>query len=98
LTTKYEDGSYESEYRLFVELKDKETNGLYYFDFGPEFVLREAILGSRCPLDLHDVAAEIQDPRMPVELLQARPAFDSFRIVRQQQVLPMTVRSRASSG
>lgn len=92
LKTKYSDWSYESEYRVFAQLKDKDANGLYYFEFGPEFVLREVILGARCPLAPRDIAQEIENPPEPVEVLKARPAFDSFQIVRQEQVEPVIVR------
>jgi hypothetical protein len=91
LKTKYKDWSYENEYRVFTNLKDEAANGLYYFEFGPEFVLREVILGSRCQLKLSDVTAEIKNPPSPVEVFKARPAFDSFQIVRDESVLPITV-------
>jgi len=78
-------------------LKDKEADGLYYFNFGPEFLLREVILGSRCQLRPRDFAAEIKNPPVPVEVFKARPAFDSFGIIRQQRVQPITVNGSGSS-
>jgi hypothetical protein len=91
LTTKYSDWSYEREYRVFAELKDKEPNGLYYLDFGPNLVLREVVLGSRCELVPQAIADEIRNPDASVEVVKARPAFDSFRIVRQQRVPVVTI-------
>jgi hypothetical protein len=64
---------------------------LYYFDFGPEFVLREVILGARCPLESRNLAQEIKNPPEPVEIFKSRPAFDSFQIVRQEQPSTITV-------
>jgi hypothetical protein len=98
LRTKYSDWSYESEYRVFVELKDKEANGLYYLDFGPEFILREVILGARCPLQPRDLAKEIKNPPESVEVFKARPAFDSFQIVREEKVEPTIVNPIRFSG
>lgn len=89
LATKYSDWSYEREYRLFAELKDQE-NGLYYLDFSADLVLREVILGARCKLEPKVIAREIRTPAARIEIIKARPAFDSFRVVRQLQV-PVTV-------
>jgi hypothetical protein len=85
LTTKYKDWSYENECRVFTDLKDKEADDLYYYDFGPDFVLREMILGSRCPLELNKMAGAIKDRPQSVEMFKVRPAFDSFRIVRDEE-------------
>lgn len=93
LTTKFRDWAYEREYRLFAELKDRDPNGLYYLEFGPAIVLREVIIGSRCSLDVNAIGGEIKDPPQSVEVFKVRPAFDSFRIVRQQQVKPLIVES-----
>lgn len=86
LRTKYQEWAYEREYRVFAELKDRSPNGLYYVDFGPDLTLREVILGSRCELTLPSVAAAIKEPEKAVEIFKARPAFSSFRIVRQNNV------------
>jgi hypothetical protein len=86
LTTKYQHWSYEHEYRLFTDLKDRDPDGNYYFDFGPDLVLREVLLGARCKRSPQSVAAEIKNPSQPVEVFKAQPASDSFRIVRDDAV------------
>jgi hypothetical protein len=91
LTTKYQAWSYEREYRLFTEIKDRDPDGRYYFDFGPDLILREVILGARCELNLHSVASEIKSPPQRVEVFKARPAVDSFRIVRDSGIPGITI-------
>jgi Protein of unknown function (DUF2971) len=91
LTTKYVDWSYEHEYRLFTDLRDREPDGNYYFDFGPDVRLREVILGARCGLTPKLMASEIKNSPASVEIFKARPAFDSFRIVRDESVPAVTV-------
>ena len=93
LATKYLDWSYEREYRLLAELKDRE-NDLYYVDFGPDLVLREVILGSRCKLKLQELADMIRKADGRVDIVKARPAFDLFRIVGDPEVPVITVQSR----
>jgi hypothetical protein len=91
LRTKYQDWSYEHEYRLFTDLRDRDPDGNYYFDFGPDVVLREVILGARCELTSQSVASEIKNSPASVEVFKARPAFDSFRIVRDENVSSVVV-------
>ena len=97
LTTKYKGWSYEQEYRVFAELKDQQTNGLYYFDFGPELMLREVILGARCKLSVGSVAKAVGKPPHSVQVFKARPAFDSFQIVRQKRVTPLNIKAASAS-
>lgn len=85
LATKFKDWSYEREYRVFAGLKERE-NDKYYLDFGPDLVLREVILGSRCTLNSQDVAKAVRKPAARVKIIKARAAFDSFRIIRQRKV------------
>lgn len=91
LTTKYLDWSYEHEYRLFAELKDRDPDGRYYVDFGPDLVLREIILGARCSLAPESVGAAIENPPQSIEIFTARPAFDSFQMVRNRSVPEMKI-------
>jgi hypothetical protein len=91
LTTKYQDWSYEREYRLFSEIKDRDPDGRYYLDFGPDLILREVIIGARCKLSLQSIASEIKNPPRSVEVFKARPAFDSFRIVRDSAIPGITI-------
>jgi hypothetical protein len=85
LTTKFKDWAYEREWRFFAGLNDREPeNGLYFLKFEPHFTLREVILGHRCSANVEQLAKLIGRPRKSVELFHARPAFQSFRIVRRR--------------
>ena len=85
LTTKFRDWEYEREWRCFAGLSDRDPeNGLYFLDFEPHFTLREVILGHRCSGNVEQLAKLIGRPRKSVELFHARPAFQSFRIVRKK--------------
>ena len=82
LRTKFYDWKYEDEMRVFVEL-DHETreSGLYFYDFGPEFQLREVILGPKCELPLESVRVLVSGFKPTVTVLKSRIAFSSFRVV-----------------
>ena len=85
LTTQLRDWEYEREWRCFAGLSDRDPeNGLYFLDFEPHFTLREVILGHRCSGNVEQLAKLIGRPRKSVELFHARPAFQSFRIVRKK--------------
>lgn len=95
LTTKYKQWEYEDEYRVFAGLDEKdETTGLYYVDFGPTFMLREIIVGTRCKKPVGELAKLVRASGKvlePVIVLKARPAFRTFSIVCQKLVKPITV-------
>lgn len=95
LSTKYQEWSYEREYRVFAELKDQE-NGLYYPEFSDDIVLREVILGCRCKLDPKAVAQQVKPSEGRVRVIKARPAFDSFKIVRQQRGPVVVIEPRSA--
>ncbi|AYQ44256.1 MULTISPECIES: DUF2971 domain-containing protein [Burkholderia cepacia complex] len=85
LITKYRDWSYEREWRIFAPLSaDNHESGLYFVNLDPCFQIREVILGCRCPITPKSFAAAIQAPTSEIEIFRARPAFNSFKIVRQQ--------------
>ena len=87
LTTKFKDWSYEREWRLFARLDQRAAeDGKYYLNFEPHIKLREVILGARCGASVQTVAGAVQPMDARVEVFKARAAFDSFRIVRQNNV------------
>jgi Protein of unknown function (DUF2971) len=87
LTTKFKDWEYEREWRLFASLSDREpVDGKYYLNFEPHITLREVILGSRCEAAPEDFAKQVIPSTARVEVFKAKPAFNSFRIVRQKAV------------
>jgi hypothetical protein len=83
LYTKFAHWSYEDEYRLYVSLNDQE-NGLYFVPFSDELTLRQVIVGSESPLTRTDVSGALGALASTVEQFKARPAFKSFKIVRQK--------------
>ncbi|WP_157687193.1 DUF2971 domain-containing protein [Burkholderia lata] len=97
LTTKFKDWEYEREWRIFASLKNREAqSGLYYLNFAPHFMLREVILGARCPATPEELAGHVKSGSACVEIFKARPAFQSFRIVRQKQIPIITVTSQTT--
>lgn len=97
LTTKFRDWSYEKEWRMFCDLQTRDSeDGKYYLNFEPHIMLREVILGSRCSASPRDVAAKVIASRVGVEVFKARPAFQSFRIVRQRDEPSVFVEPKTS--
>ena len=82
LRTKFFDWKYEEEYRLFVELDiDLREEGLFFADFDDDLVLREVILGPRCSLPIDRVRSLVREYDPAVEVIKARIAFSTFRVV-----------------
>jgi hypothetical protein len=86
LHTKSTDWSYEREYRVIADLKEREANGFYFVDFGPQLTLREVIVGARNATPIGQVAKLLKGLSHPVQVLKARTAFQEFAIVRNHAV------------
>ena len=92
VTTKYSQWAYEEEWRLFGELRDPDPkNGDYYLNFGPELALREIIVGSGCKSSVGSFRKLVGDVEQSVTIIKARPAFETFTMVKQQRVSPIVV-------
>jgi hypothetical protein len=92
LNTKYAQWAYEEEWRLLLKLEDKDPiNGEYYINFGPELVLRDIILGSRCKASVGSFRNLVGQVDQSVTIIRARPAFESFTIVQQKAVTPIVI-------
>jgi hypothetical protein len=95
ITTKYAQWAYEEEWRLFSKLTDPDpTNGEYYLDFGPDMTLREIIVGARCQNSVGSFKKLIGVVEQSVKIIKARPAFETFTMVRQKNVVPIIVPSK----
>ena len=82
LTTKFEDWHYESEYRIFVNLSEKDSyTGLYFKDFGKDLELREVIIGARCKTSRTKIKAYLKSYTPKVKIISARLAFRTFRVI-----------------
>lgn len=92
VTTKYEQWAYEEEWRLFAKLEEPDQiNGEYYLNFGPSLALREIIVGARCMCSVGSFKKLVGDVEQSVEIFKARPAFETFTMVRQKKVSPIVV-------
>lgn len=82
--SKAADWAYENEVRMDCSL-DNEENGLFFFPFGDDLLLKEVIVGHRCPMTRDEVLKALGDLAPKVELTKARLAFNTFKIVRQRR-------------
>jgi Protein of unknown function (DUF2971) len=94
--TKATDWSYEREYRVESELKDKDPiTGLYYVDFGTQVMLREIIIGHRCTWTAATVRPMLRTVVESVRIRKARPALGKFEMVEDKQVKAVTVKPKS---
>ncbi len=84
LSTKFSHWRYEQEYRVFISLEDKVA-GYYFKEFSNELVLRQVIVGAMSDISRTDIDQALGDMRAGVEVFKARPAFRTFRIVKQRK-------------
>lgn len=85
MTTKYEGWKYEDEVRLIVSLQEAERDtGMYFYNFGPELVLREVIVGARSSLSKEAIQSSLLAEDRQARILKARLAFRTFSVVKQR--------------
>lgn len=86
LSTKYSHWRYENEVRCFVTLDEKDKlNDLYFFDFSPQLLLRQIIVGHCSTLSRAELHDALGDLATDVSVCKARLAFRSFKVVRQKK-------------
>jgi hypothetical protein len=82
LRTKFHDWKYEDEMRVFVGLDPATVeSGMYFYDFSPDFQLREVVLGPRCSIPIDRVRKLVAGFAPNVAVAKARIAFGSFDVV-----------------
>lgn len=85
---KFQHWRYEDEVRALVNIASPEIereNGLFFEKFGNGITLKRVILGANCTTGRAEfVKAVGADALHGVELWKARPAFRTFRMVRQK--------------
>jgi hypothetical protein len=92
LLTKSSGWSYEEEWRLFSQAREPDPlNGHFYLPFANNIVLREIIVGSRCDAPVGSFKKVLTGLDQSVTIIKARPAFETFTMVRQQRVSAITV-------
>ena len=87
LWTKYLDWKYEEEVRAYASLEEKDAStGLYYLEFGEKLKLSEIIAGPLCSIEtkmkIQEAIGRYSDT---VEVVQARLAYQSFKVVPDQR-------------
>jgi hypothetical protein len=90
--TKSKDWSYEEEWRMQFSLGSealtRDANGLFFLPFqnrdGLNFNLKKVYVGYRCGLGIKNLQRWVKDYRYKVDIVQTRPAFDTFRVVKQK--------------
>jgi hypothetical protein len=76
---------YEDEVRCFTKLKEKDTEtNLYFVEFSEGLKLTQVIVGSDSRILLNDVKRALTGYGSSVEVFKARPAFRSFKVVRNR--------------
>lgn len=82
LTTKFEHWSYEKEYRLFVDLKEKDKDGNYYADFSDKLQLKQVIIGAHSGVTRKQIDIALVSYMGDLEIFKARSGFRRFEVVR----------------
>jgi hypothetical protein len=91
MLTKSSGWAYEEEWRLFSDLKDADpTDGEFYIPFSKQLALREIIVGARCTASVGSFKKLLGHVDQSVIIIKARPAFETFAMVRQKNVTPLT--------
>ena len=84
VATKFSHWRYEHERRMFVQLEEKDAQGLSFCDFSETLALREAIVGRKSTISRAQLKGALGRMSADVVILKARLAFQSFRVVRQK--------------
>jgi hypothetical protein len=83
---KYTDWAYEDEVRILTNLRDShKESDKYFLPFSPELTLREIIAGPLCSITESKFNEATEHYSKKVELIKARLAFRSFRVVKNRK-------------
>lgn len=86
LSTKYHHWNYEKEVRAFLGLDEvDEDTGLYFAEFSDNLKLVGVIVGAMSTISRQELNSAIGETMTPLDIFKARLAFQSFRVVRQQE-------------
>lgn len=82
--TKFEHWSYEEEWRIWINLEEKDpTSGLYFEDFRNDLALRDVIIGHASHVTYDHVSSALGDHEGTVCIYKAQLALDAFRVDRE---------------
>ena len=74
-----------AEYRAYVNLDEKETNGLYFMDFSDKLKLRCVIVGEQSSVTRADVVGALEGIETGITVFKARAGFRAFEVVRNKK-------------
>lgn len=83
LHTKYSHWKYEEEYRSFIELEGREGDH-YFSSFDHRLKLVSIAVGANSSVTRRQVSEALGDYKDKIDVYKARPAFRSFKIVKNQ--------------
>ena len=90
--TKSKDWSYEKEHRMHVPLDNEVITKENEFHFMPfqvqqdnTFMLKRVFVGYRCREGISNLIRDVEDYPQSVEVIQTRPAFSKFEVVKQRK-------------
>lgn len=84
LLSKFVHWSYEDEYRTWASLDKPDTDGHYYCDFSPSLTLKQVLVGAYSTLTRAQILQALGVLTENIEIFKTRPAFRSFRVVRNK--------------
>lgn len=87
LYTKFKHWHYEEEMRVACALDEKDPDGHYYKEFGPELKLAEVVVGANSELPSNQLVDAVRGFENKIQLTKARLAFRSFKVVTDQRGL-----------
>lgn len=84
-STKYKGWDYEREWRGSFEFDERE-NGFHFHYFAAQrsMVLRQVIVGMNCKTTPEEVELSLGHDLAQIEIIKARLAFNTFRVVKKQ--------------
>ncbi len=84
IATKFSHWSYEREFRSFVSLSNKESDGRYYYNFSDDLNLKEVIVGIRSCMTRAKIENALGAIAGHVEIFKARADDREFAVVRDK--------------
>ena len=84
IATKFSHWSYEKEYRFFVPLRNKESDGPYYADFSDEIKLKEVIVGVRSGVTRAQIEDALGEMASRVGAIKACEDTRKFAVVKDE--------------
>ncbi|WP_239986640.1 DUF2971 domain-containing protein [Pseudomonas syringae] len=86
ISTKYSHWRYEKEYRVFVDISEKDrSQGIMFQPLEDRIMLRQVVVGCNSKLSRKDIEAVLYKYEQPVEVFKVRTAFRRFTMVRNKK-------------